>query len=88
MQKGKNRNAHKWFTSARKMQPERKEPYLGEAISSLKLGQIDKCIMILKMRPGQKLSDSKKKKSVIGGIGDTTETEEESCPEHCDENLE
>ena len=33
-----NLNAQKWFSFARQLDPDRKEPYLGEAISSLKLG--------------------------------------------------
>ena len=59
MLKGKNLNAQKWFRYAKQINPGCKDPYLGDAITSFKLGQIKSAIYILKTRPGQ--NDKKKK---------------------------
>lgn len=44
---GKNCNARKWFSFAKSIEPEKKAPYLGEAITSLKLGEIKACLKLL-----------------------------------------
>jgi hypothetical protein len=43
-EQGKNQNALKWFRFAKKMEPTKKEPYLGEATAAFKLGLIDDCL--------------------------------------------
>ena len=53
LQKGMNLNAQKWFAFARMIDIDRKEPYLGEAISSFKVGQILRCLQSVRSRPGQ-----------------------------------
>ena len=52
MHKRMNANAQKWFRITRRLEPDRKEAYLGEAISSLKLNQIKYAIRVLRSRPG------------------------------------
>lgn len=52
LDKQMHKNAKKWFQFARLIDPKRKEPYLGEAISSMKLGDIAGCSRILRKRPG------------------------------------
>ena len=51
MQKGMHNNAKKWFRLARLIDNNNKNPYLGEAISSLKLGDIKHALKVLRSRP-------------------------------------
>lgn len=59
MQKGSHTNAKKWFRLARLIDTKEEEPYLGEAISSLKLGQVKHALKVLRSSP--LLHKSKKK---------------------------
>jgi hypothetical protein len=47
-----NNNALKWFKFAKQLQPELKEPYLGEAISHFRGGDLLQCISTINKRPG------------------------------------
>ena len=73
MQKGKNLNAMKWFGFAKKIRPDKKEPYLGEAVSAFKLGMVDKCLEIIRSQPGNKTMHERRKKTVLSmDMGDST----------------
>lgn len=61
MQKGMNANACKWYRLARLIDAEREEPYLGEAISALKLNKVKHAIKVLRSRPGMPAYERKKK---------------------------
>jgi hypothetical protein len=78
MQKGKNLNAMKWFEFAKKIRPDKKEPYLGEAVSAFKLGMVDKCLDILKSHPGCKVVNEKKRKIIDKNQCDETMSNSES----------
>ena len=56
-----NANACKWFRLARLIDPTRKAPYLGEAISALKLSKVKHAIKVLRSRPGLPAHERKKK---------------------------
>lgn len=73
---GKNHNARKWFRFAKGIGPEKKEPYLGEAITSLKLGEIKECIQLLHTRPGLRHHHDKKRGSLTttGNAGESIHT--------------
>lgn len=66
---GKNCNARKWFRFAKSIEPEKKAPYLGEAITSLKLGEIKACLKLLQARPGQRQLHDKKRTGHLGTVG-------------------
>lgn len=65
--KGMNANAGKWFRFARLLDPSRKEPYLGEAVSSLKLDKIQHALRVLKSRPGERFHDKMAARAGDGG---------------------
>lgn len=76
-QRGKNRNALKWFRFAKLLAPSAKEPYLGEAASAFKLGHMDESIEIIRSRPGQKQINEKRKR-IMQEFNDSTFTQSES----------
>lgn len=77
MLQGKNLNARKWFRFAKQIEPDKKAPYLGEAITSLKLGDIKACLDLLHNRPGLRNLNVKKRSSFGGeSLGESNQDQE------------
>ena len=65
MHKGKYRNAQKWFRIATKLDENSKEAFLGQAITSLKLGQHAHCVEVMNQRPGARVQYNAKGEKVL-----------------------